>query len=153
MGSRRLVPTTAALLMVLMVSSARAQDFRLSDCRITHQEGQLVKLSCGGTSYWVVGRELAAECAAFKRDCPAWQARSALLDETVEELERGRVLLNESTLAIETYQRNEAVLDAQIADLTDDLRSHWTTLEIIGVAAIVLVGGFSAGVVVGVFAL
>lgn len=130
-----------------------AQNFELATCRVAVSDGALVKLACGGVTYWVVGRERAAECAGWKRDCPSWETRSELLDEALVRLRRGQLLLDESTRAVDTYRERVEVLSVQVDDLESDLRSQWSTLEIVGACAIVLVGGFVGGTVVGVFAL
>ncbi len=152
MGARGI---TAALVVASLAHTLPvcAQSFDLATCRVAVSDGALVKLDCGGVTYWVVGRERAAECAGWKRDCPVWETRSALLDEALAKLRRGQLLLDESTRAVNAYRERVDVLSVQVDDLEADLRSQWSTLEIVGVAAIVLVGGFVAGGVVGVFAL
>lgn len=152
MGARGIV---AALVVASLAHTMPlyAQGFDLDACRVVVSDGALTRLNCGGVQYWVVGRQVAAECAAWKRDCPTWETRSALLDETLAELDRGRVLLDASTASVSEYRERVEILAVQVEDLEADLRGAWSTLEIVGVAAIVLVGGFLGGAVVGVFAL
>ena len=66
MGARWVI-----LILVLMwPTTLAAQDFRLSECRVLVSDGSLVKLTCSGSTYWVVGRDAAARCASWSQTCP-----------------------------------------------------------------------------------
>ena len=152
MGARRQVAVAILAALSAFAWPVAAQDFSLDRCRVTRDDGRLVKIVCGNVPYWVIGRELASECTAFSRDCPAWKHRSGLLDEAVAELGRGKDLLEESYRGMDRLRENEAILNEEILELQTDLASQWTFLEVCGVAAITGTVALIAGVLVGVFA-
>ena len=153
MGSRRLTLASVLVLSCLCSVRAGAQDFRLSGCRVLADDGSLVKISCGEQVYWVVGRSAAAQCTAWSRNCPAWEQRSALLDDALLQLEQGGQLLKASQEAGSELETRFKELAAYTSEVEATASSMWTTLEVIGSVA---VGGVVCGVVgvlLGVFAL
>ena len=150
MGGRQIAGALVAL--VLWSASAPASAFDLARCEVGASSGELVKIQCGGVVYWVIGRERAAECAAWSRDCATWETRSRLLDEALRELDRGRLLLAAAKEGADFHRAQSEALQVMIEDLETDLRRQWSTLEVVGLVTLGGLGGFVAGAVVALFA-
>ena len=116
------------------------------------QDGQPSAVRCQARLYRVITQAQARACAEWASKCPTWEERSQLLDRSQLELNSCLVDLKECERQVTDLVDYQVMLRQELEDQKRLADERWTTLELIGLGGIVLVGGLAAGFAAGVLA-
>lgn len=145
-----------ALLIIFGCNTAQSQLFEghpsvLQTCKVVKAglDGQPSSVKCGARLYRVITQGQAIECAGWSQDCPRWEERSRLLDRSQAELQTCLIDASDAERQVVELVDMNRLLHSDLDKQRRLSQSRWTTLEIVGVAAISvtagLLGGFAAG--------